>query len=71
MGLSDELLPRPGARRRLAAGRRGGLRVVGVANAAVVVGAEMRLRDLSSLGWIVLVLVVGVIVVGLVRWLWH
>jgi len=31
----------------------------------------MRRRDLSSLGWIVLVLVVGFIVAGLVRWLWH
>ena len=45
--------------------------MAGVADAAVVVVPEMRRRDLSSLGWIVLVLVVGFIVAGLVRWLWH
>ena len=32
---------------------------------------RFRFRDPSGLGWIVLVLVVGFIVAGLVRWLWH
>jgi hypothetical protein len=45
--------------------------VAGVVDAVVVVVPEMRLRDLSGLGWIVLILVVGFIVAGLVRWLWH
>jgi hypothetical protein len=29
-----------------------------------------RRRDLSGLGWTILVLVVGFIVAGIVRWLW-